>query len=297
MPNVLGTLSSALILQRALELVFTKRPILNRISLDLQPEAVKWNQEVQSRIFSIPPVNDFGTGAQDRADTDVPVTIDKFKEVHHKFTIQELSSTDRNLVDESAEPLAVAIGNHMVDAIAALWVVANFANETTQATAGVNYATLVALRKALTGRGAPDDRFVAANADVYEKWLNDATIIAWLNNQNNGGAIMTGVLPNVAGFNGIFEYPALPGTGNMTAFAGSKDTTVMATRVPKDPRELLPNAPFPGNMAVVSVANGFSVMATEWIDPSTLDANVRMIWMYGVAKGNGNNGQILKSAE
>lgn len=296
MPNVLGTTSSALILMRALELVFTKRPILSRISLDLKPEAVKFNQTVYSRIYSVPDVNDFGTGAEDRADTDVPVTISAFKEVHHKFTIQELSATDRNLVDESAEPIAVAIANHMVDAIAALWIAGNFANSTTELLADTDYQTITALRKALSGRGAPDNRFIAANADVYEKWLNDTTVVSALNNAGHGGAITTGMLPQVAGFD-IFEYPALPATGNMTAFAGSKDSAVIAARVPKDPREVLPNAPFPGNLAVITEPQtGLSVMVNEWIDPSTLDANVRLIWMYGVAKGNASNGQILKTA-
>src|SRR5437016_13192703 len=120
MPNTLGTLASAVILQQALDLVFTKRPLLSRISLDLSDDRVKLNQTVYSRIYSIPTVNNFGTGSSNRSDTDVPVTISNFKEIHHKFTVQELSSTDRNLVQESAEPIAVAIANHMVDAIAAV---------------------------------------------------------------------------------------------------------------------------------------------------------------------------------
>ena len=37
-------------------------------------------------------------------------------------------------------------------------------------------------------------------------------------------------------------------------------------------------------------------MVNEWIDPATLKANIRLIFMYGVAKGNGVNGQILKTA-
>lgn len=296
MANTLGTLASAVVIQRALELTFTKRPILSAISLDLSDQRCAFNQAILSRIYTVPAVNNFGTGAVDRGDTDVSVTIDKFKEVHHAFTPQELSSTDRNLVDESAEPIAVAIANHMVDAISALWIAGNFANSTTVAVAATNYSTIVTLRKALTGRGAPDNRFIAGNADVYEKWLNDTTVIAALNNDNNGGAIMTGVLPNVAGFN-IYEYPGLPTTGNMTAFAASKDSAVLATRLPKDPREVLPNAPFPGAMGVITEPRtGLSVLVNEWIDPSTLKANVRLIWMYGLAKGNGNNGQILKSA-
>src|SRR5438445_6689625 len=132
MANVVGTLASSVIVQKALDLVFTKRPMLNSISLDLSAEQVKFNQSVYSRIFSVPAVNNFGTGAVDRADTDVPVLISNFKEVHAAFTPQEYSGTDRNLSEESAEPIAVAIANHLVDAVAALWIAANFTNSTIQ---------------------------------------------------------------------------------------------------------------------------------------------------------------------
>jgi hypothetical protein len=301
MANAVGTLASAVIIQRALELVFTMRPILGAVSLDLSDERCKFNQPIISRKFTVATVNNFGTGATDRADSDVSVTIDQFKEVHHAFTPQELSGTERNLVEESALPIAIAVGNHMVDAIAALWLEANFgagAQSTTVAIAGTNYSTLTSLRKSLNGRGVPDrPRFVAANSDAYEKWLNDSTVVAALNNQNNGGAIQSGILPGVAGFEGVYEYPALPNAGNMSAFAGYKDSVVLATRLPRDPREVLQNASFPGNLGVVTEPRtGMSVMVNEWIDAATLKANVRLIWMYGKAVGNSNNGQILKTA-
>lgn len=291
--NVLGTLSAALIIQRALELVFTKRPILNLISRDLSAEPVKYNQQVISRIHSIPPVENFGTAASDRADVDVPVTINQFKQVRHKFTIQELSATDRNLVDESAEPMAVAIANHMVDAVAALWTLTNFENETVEAVADSDYETMVALRKALVGRGAPETRFAVVSDAVYAELITDARLINA--NQNPGqSTIQDGVLSNVAGFRNIFEYPALPDDDSMIGFAGTPDSVVIASRVPKDPREVLPSAGFPGNLGVITEPKtGLSVMVVEHIDPDDLSANVKLVWMYGVAKGNVNNGQRL----
>lgn len=297
MANALGTLASALIIQRALALTFTKRPMLRYISLDLGQDSVKWNQQVISRIKSVPAVADFGTGAADVTLTDVSVTINQFKEIHHAFTPQEYTATDRRLVDEIAEPMAVAFANHIVDAVAALWIAANFTNSSTVASGWSYTNTLLVLRKALIGRGIPDGyRFVACNADVYGAFLADTTIVAALNNPSNGDAIRRGMLPQVAGF-GLDEYPALPTTGNMVAFAGSSDSTVYAARVPKDPREVLPGASFPGNLSVVTdPTTGLSVMVNEWIDPATLKANCRLVWMYGVAKGNANNGQILKTA-
>lgn len=305
MPNVLGTLASSLIIQRALELVYTKRPILNEISLDLMDQETgsveaNFNQPIVARIFGIPEVQDFGTGAKDRADTDVPVTLDKFKEVHHRFTPQEYSGTSRNLVDESAEPIAIAIGNHMVDAIAALWTPGNFpvATNRTIKAAGWDYNFITALRGKFNGRGVPENRrCLCANTDMYTSFLNDSLIVAELNNKQNADAIANGKVPRVSGF-GIQEYPALPANGaNLVGFACSKDACVYAARVPKNPEQVLPNAKFPGNIGVITnPATGLSVMVNEWIDAATLTANVRLVWMYGVAKGNANNGELICTA-
>lgn len=266
-------------------------PLLRNISLDLTPERAKFNQAVISRIHALPDVNDFGTGAGDRADVDVPVTINKFKEIHHAFTVQELSSTDRNLVRESAEPIAEALSRHFVAAIAALWTTGNFPTEAVEAVADCDYQTLTAARKALNAAGAPKfRRFFVGDEDVYEKLLNDSTIIEADKNPGSS-AIQTGEITNVAGFSSISEYPDIPSASNLIGFFGSPDSAVISGRLPADPREVLPNAPFPGVMQPISdPSSGFSVLATEHIDPNTLTANVRVIFMYGVAKGNAAHG-------
>lgn len=300
MANALGTLAGALILQEALSLVFTKRPLLRQISYGfMDPNGqttAKFNQTVNTRIKTVATVNNFGTGATDRADTDVPVTLSAFKEIHHAFTPQETSATDRDLVVESAEPIAVALANHMVDAIAALWIAANFTNSSTVASGWTYTNTLLVLRKALNGRGVPDmGRFFVFNADVGAALLADSLIVAALNNPANGEAIRTGKLPEVAGM-GLDEYPSLPTTGNMVGFAGTPDSTVYASRAPVNPEELLPNAQFPGVIGYVTEPKtGLTVMVNQWIG-TDLKVNNRIVWMYGVAKGQVTNGQILKTA-
>jgi len=296
MANTLGTLASGVILTRALELVFSKRPILNRISLDLSDETAKLGDTVTSRIHSIPPVGNFPSAAADKVDTDVPVVINNAKQIRHTFTNAELSSTDRNLVQESAEPIAVAIANHMVDAIAALWLVANFANETVEPVLDCDYQTLTRLREVLSGRGASDDRFAVVNGPVYTALLNDP-----LCNRaaKTAGAdpIADGRLMNIAGFQEIFEYPSLGlAAQNRIGFAGSKDSSVLASRLPANPAEVLPNATVPGNIGVITEPKtGLSVMVAEWINMSSLSADIMVVWQYGVANGNASNGQRLVS--
>jgi hypothetical protein len=304
MPNVLGTLVSALIVQRALELVYTKRPILKRIAKDVMDYetgevTAKFNQTITTRTRTVATVNNFGTGAVDRADVDVSVALSNFKEIHAAFTPQEYTGTSRDLIDESAEPMAVAFANHMVDAVAALWfATATYTNQTIKG-AGWDYRHLTQVRKKLNaaGRGVPQpNRFYVANGDVWESLLNDPLIIAEYNNSRNQNAISTGELPEVAGF-GLMEYPELPATNNLAAFAGVPNATIYVHRVPKDPREVLPNTPFPGNLGIVQdPKTGLSVMVNEWIEPATLKANVRLVWMYGVDEGITGNGERIVTA-
>lgn len=301
MANSLGTLATAVILQQALDLVFTERPdlrmiALNTTDLDGNASRVRKDQQVITRTRAIPAVQDFGAAASDRADVDVPVTLNKFKQILYTFTASEINSTDRDLVRESAEPVATAIANHLIDAAAANWLNANFPLKTTKG-AGWDYTHLVAVRKVLQQRGVPKSkRFYAANSEVYASMLNDPLIVAAFNNPANAEAIKNGQLPMVAGLM-IAEYPDLPALGeNLVAFAGATDSVIVATRAPQNPEELLPNAKFPGALGYVQDAkSGFQIMVNEWIGVD-LSVNIRMVFLYGTAKGNANNGQRIVSA-
>ena len=288
--NTNGTLVGALVLQEALALVTTVRPVLKNISLGLRDldgrvSTAKKGQAIYTRVHGLPTVNDFGTGASNKVSTEYSVTMDLFKEVHHEFTPAEYMATDRELVKEAALPMATAIANFIIDSVAAKWIAANFSNSTTVASGWSYSNTLVALRTALTSRGVNSDRFAVFNSTVYGALLGDTTVVSALNNPANGNAIATGKLP------------ALPTTGNMVGFAGSKDSTIFAMRAPMDPREALPGADFPGIIDYIQdPISGMQVMVNQWIDPATLKANTRLVFLGGVAVGPGTNGQILKTA-
>jgi len=314
MANTLGTLATATIVQEALALIFTKRPVLNSISMGFTDRngspIAAFNQSVITRTLGIPTVQNFGGTISARGDVDVNVTLDQFKEVGYSYTPQEYSGTNRDLIREAADPLAIALANHMVDAIASIWTIGNFPTRTgadavangstvtkTVLGAGWSYPHLTDVRKTLNQSGVPDaGRFYVGNSNVYGSLLTDLRIVGFLNNQSNGDAIKTGKLPDVAGF-GLAEYPGLPSTGNLCAFSGTKDSTVYAHRVPRDPREVIPGLPIPGNMGYVTEPRtGLTVMVLEYIDLATLNIVTKLIWMYGKAVGNANNGQLIVTA-
>lgn len=298
MANALGTSSAGIIIQEALALSVKMRPELKAISTDLSVNAANKGDAIKSRIFSVPAVTDFGGAPADVVATDVTVTLSGFKQVRHKFTAAELNSTSRNLVQEAAKPMATAIANHMVDTLAAAITAANFTGTpVTEATADADFNTLVSLRKALNATGTPKaPRYAMVNSDVYGNLLNDQ-LCNRAQKATGDDPISSGELVALAGFQSVYEYPDLPGTGNLTGFAASPDALVIATRVPRDPREVLPNAPVGGNVQVITEpTTGLSVMAVEYIDLNDLSANVYIVWLEGFAVGNKDHGVRLVSA-
>lgn len=297
MSNSLGTLNSSLILQEALSLVFTKRPLLSAISKDLSPLGAKQGQTVLTRTKAVPSVVDDTAALPDFNTTDVSVTLSQSKRVGATFTSAQLNSTSRNLIQELAEPIAIAMANSIVDSVGALWTSANFTNATTDASP--DYSTLVALRKAFIDRGIHGNRYLSVNAATYAALLEDPLITRPNRYMAQGqDIIQTSEIAGVAGFENIFEYPAIISTGNMTGFACTPEAVVLASRPPQDPREAFGGSvPFPGNFEIITdPVTGFSAAAVEFIDPLTLNVSVYMKWIYGVAVGNAAAGQRLISA-
>lgn len=300
-----------MIIQEALDMVFTERPLLKNISLNLRDldggvEQAKKGQALVTRLITVPGVDNFGDAASAHTTTDVSVTLSDFKQILHTFTAAEISSTDRDYIRESARPIAIAMGNYFVDSMAALWTIANFPTRTgadavanvatvskTIKGAGWDYGHLTAVGAILDKAGvhAPG-RFYVGNADVYASMLNDTRIVAALNNPDNASAIKTGKLPDVNGF-AIAKYAALPTTGNLVAFAGTPDTTAFAVRPPKDPESILKGAKFPGNSTYIQEPkSGLTVRLDEWIG-TDLTSNIRVCWLQGQGVGNANNGQLI----
>jgi len=295
--NNLGTLNSSLILQRSLSLVFSKRPLLSAISKDLEPMGARQGQTVLTRLKSVPSVVNDTEELPAFNTTDVPVTLSYSKRVGATFTSAQLNSTARNLIDELAEPIAVAMANSIVDSVAALWTTGNFANETVDN--APSYNTLVNLRAALIGRGIHGNRYLSVNGATYSALLEDPLITRPNRFMAMGfDIIQTGEIAGVAGFENVFEYPALPTGSHLTGFACTPEAVVLASRPPQDPREAFGSGiPFPGNFEIITdPVTGFSAAAVEYINPLTLDVTVYLKWIYGVAVGNAAAGQRLVSA-
>jgi hypothetical protein len=252
MPNNPGTLSGTLIIQRALQLTFTKFPALRLFAmgfkeLDGRVEGARLGQTVVSRTLNVSPVTNFNAAASDFNTTDIPGTLRNFKQISHKFTAAEVNATDRNFIDEAAMPMAIGLAKGIVDGVAGLVCRSNFGTTvnsilpTLTVASGHTYAnTLVALMGALDSRGVPQDkRFFLANGAVNQNLLVDPLIVAAFNNPANAEAIKNGMLPQITSGLAYDKYPVLPSAdGNLLGFAGTPDSLVYLARAPRSPAEV-----------------------------------------------------------
>jgi len=310
MANSLGSLNGALILQEALSLTFTKRPLLKMISkgfteLDGSVQNALLGQSVISRIKSVQTVNNFGTGAGDVTTTDVPITLSAMKEIHIAITPAQYNATNRDLIAEAAEPIAVALGNHIVDSVSDLWSMAagKFPTGSVSAAAAAwTYIGLVLpIRNAMANAGISEaNRFCVLNSAAYGALLADPLIVAALNNPQNMNAIAEGKLPKIAGI-AFDEYSSLSAnaTGQTTdkriGFAGNPESTVFVARAPKAPSEV-GVASYPGTIDFIQdPVTGFRVMVNQWVDPATLVYNNRLVWLQGFAVGNATQGLLVRN--
>lgn len=281
--NVLGTLVGDIISQRTLELVVTLRPMLNGIVTDLTSEQAHLGQVITVRSIGLPTVQDFGGTTSETADVDYDLTLDKHKEVRFSYTATEYNGTGRNLVNEHAEALAVALGNYYVDTVAAL-ITDAFTSETTGAAATKSFDSIVDATSALNALGAPDlNRFGWVNAPIAAALRKDELMIANFDKNNESGyAHWT----NCQGFKNIWEYPGLPANAvNLIAFLAHRSALILATRVSIDPAALI-GAGYAGTIKVVTdPVSGLSVISNQWITQDTLALNDRLISLFGCARG------------
>lgn len=289
-----GTLNAALVALRVMGFLRKQLPALNIFSTDFGAESVnpKFGQQVISRVVTVPTVADYhatdGYVAGAPASVDVPVTVNKHRHVTLEFGITDLSSTDRDLIGEQAAPAAYALGKDLVDAALTLITPTNFTTEVVETLANTQRSTLGKLRTQLNTQGAaPMGRGGILNSTAFEYLTDDAKIVSAEYNpgfqQDNKP---TGELTGIKGFERVAEYVDLPTTSNLTGFFGTKDSIVIATRLPSDPALIMPQLGGGGTVEIVKDPDtGMAFLVRTWYDWNKGKVYMSLVWMYGVAKG------------
>ncbi|MEK7678091.1 MAG: hypothetical protein AAB676_19855 [Verrucomicrobiota bacterium] len=284
--NQLGTLSSDLISQRALSLIFVRLPHLTSMITDFKAETARLNQTIFTRKRGLPTVGDFGDPVSSRADEDVQLTLDKFRQAAYSYSATEINSTSRNIVEEGAEPLSAALGADIVDTVFAL-VTADFTSKTTIASASVDFGHITGACKAMNTAGVPGyKRTGVVNSDVAEALRNDELMIPNLSTDAQSAYAVWRMLQ---GFENVIEYPSLPGNSiYLTAFFFAPEALLLATRLPVNPAEMAGMGPggYPGVLTrIVEPNSGFAVLNNLFVNASDFSITSRLLTIFGCARG------------
>ena len=289
MPNSIGTTNANVIAQRALEILVADYSFLRNSVSDFSSEAAKYNASIYTHRISATTAQDYsqanGYVATATTQTDVQITLNKFKHVTYSVDDQERTSSNINLIERFAGAAAHALGLQMVGDLLALVTSSTFTSALTVASSAFSYRSVVSAGITLNNNNAPvNGRYAVLNPSFYGALLNDSTVVA--NPQITGDLVRTAGIGNVAGFN-ISAYSAIPSNSiTLGGFFAQQEALLIAARVPEVPT----GVPIPGDISVVTEPRtGLSVQVREAYSVQTGQLSRTYALIYGVKAGEPNS--------
>jgi hypothetical protein len=285
MPNSIGTTNANVIAQRALEILVADYSFLRNSVADFSSEAAKYGASIYTHRISATTAQDYsqsnGYAATATTQTDVQITLNKFKHVSYSVDDQERTSSNINLIERFAGAAAHALGLQMVGDLLALVTSATFTNALTVASSAFSYRSVVSAGITLNNNNAPvNGRYAVLNPSFYGALLNDSTVVA--NPQITGDLVRTAGIGNVAGFN-INQYSAVPSNSiTLGGFFAQQEALLIAARVPEVPTGI----EIPGSISVVTEPRtGLSISVRESYDVVKGQLQRTYAMIYGVKAG------------
>jgi hypothetical protein len=289
MANTIGTTNANVIAQRALEILVADYSFLRNSVTDFSSEAAKYNASIYTHRISATTAQDYsqanGYVATATTQTDVQITLNKFKHVSYSVDDQERTSSNINLIERFAGAAAHALGLQMVGDLLTLVTSTSFTNALTVASSSFSYASVVSAGITLNNNNVPQhDRYAVLAPSFYGRLLNDSTIVA--NAQISGEQSRTAGIGSVAGFN-VNMYSAVPSNSiTLGGFFAQREALLIAARVPEVPT----GVPIPGDISVVTEPRtGLSVMVRESYDVRLGLLQRTYALIYGVKAGETNS--------
>lgn len=285
-------------------------PAINFFATDLSSDTAKFGQQIIAHVAATPSATDHDqnvgffnspSSAKDLL-TDVPVTIDAWKDVNLKFAANDLVTDRVPKYVETVQNAAWALGKAMIDSVLAKVLAANISYNSVCTNANATYGKLRAFSAALNSQGAGIPRFGLVSSGFMSGLLADTMIASgdYFNQRQEASALA--LLQNIAGFNSVMEYSDFPANGqNLTGFFFDRRAVVVASRLPNDSIALAQQRGVPVPLRVetqTDAETGLSVLAIERLNTSTLDIELTYSVMFGsaVGKQGGSAGTIMDKA-
>ena len=308
------TLSTTQILDLVMDAFKVRLPFLiNAFATDFSDERAMLGQQVNARVASLPTVQNYDAatgyknGATDAKSllNDVPVTINQHKHVPIKLDFLDAASTVKqiNLLEEATMNCGYVLAKSMADYCLGLTLAANFSQNSIFTVANSDLDMLANIREDMNAKGAnTTGRFGIVSSGVMTTLDSDSRIASGDYHGQRIGADALGHLTGIQGFANIWEYPDMPDNAqNQTGFFGTKESIVLATRLPKDTNEIAKAAGIPQVAAFETLTDedtGLTLLGIKWIEQGTFDVYCTVAVMYGAVAGSqgGAAGALLDYA-
>ena len=294
------TLSTTQILDLVMDAFKVRLPFLvSAFATDFSDERAKFNQTVNARIASLPSVQDYDASTGYKANAaeskslldDVPITIDQHKHVPIKLDFLDEASTVNqiNLLEEATMNCGYVLAKSIADFCLGLVTAANFSENSVFTEANSDLDMLGDIRTDMNAVGANTmGRFGIVNSAVMSTLNTDSRIASGDYHGQRIGAEALGNLVAIEGFGNVWEYPDLPSAGNLSGFFGTKESVIVATRVPSDTNDVAAAMGIPQIASFETLTDpdtGLTLLGIKWIEQGTFDVYCTVAVMYGAVAG------------
>lgn len=296
------TLSTAQILDLVMDAFKVRLPFLvTAFATDFSDEKAKLGQTVTARIAGLPTVQDYDATTGYKANAaesktlmnDVPVVINRHKHVPIKLDFLDAASTvsQIKLLEESTMNCGYVLAKSMADYCLSLVLAANFSQVSTFTAANSDLDMLANIREDLNAVGASTlGRFGIVGSGVMTTLTTDSRVAGGDYYGQRIGAEALGHLQGIQGFADIWEYPDMPANAhNLIGFFGTKESIVLATRVPTDANEIARAAGIPQIASFETLTDedtGLTLLGIKWVETGTFDVYCTVAVMYGAVAGS-----------
>lgn len=294
----------------AMEAFKENLPFLKNITADLDIESARYQQNIISRIPSLPPVTEYnevagtanqgfkGGGVSDVKGllSDVPVKLDKWKKVSLSFNYVDNLKATIDITEGMLQVAGSALAKQVASDLVGLVSPANFSLSESCYHNEVKATTLEKIRSTLNGKGALSRRWGIVNSDVASSLLADEKIASADYLHQYSSDINAPYRTIKAGGFTIYEIPWLPNTGNLIGFFADQRALLLASRPPHDFNSgMFDEGQFGFRSIYTDPQTGLSMMIVGYQVAPTLNWEIHLSVLYGVAGGSqgGTAGALL----
>lgn len=288
------TLTSAEILADVIDSVKIRFPEIDFFGGQFTDQPLVKGKVYRAHIAGLPTIatydatTGYANGANEARSllTDVDVTVDQHKHVPIKWDhLNQIQDEKQyiNAVGDAGFVLAKAV----VDFILTKAVAANFTTSSVFATADADFDMLVNAQEDMNGVGAsPIGRRMLVNSAVASVLGADSRVASGDYHGQLNGADAYRTWRNIAGFELIREYPSLPSTGNMNAFAFTPDAFAFLAGPAANNEQIVDAIDAPRTMGFDTVtSSGITMTLVKWQDAGTGDVFLSPTLVYGAEAG------------